>query len=122
MKYVSLLLISIFVFLGIEVVSAYDRTIKVPEPAYRSELMSEKWRALNCEEGVSETAYKKDMCGILAYHIDIQFLQERLDANDELVKDLQDRIKVLEQKIEEMKKEALKLNKGVNYGNRKQNK
>lgn len=97
MKYVQLLVISVLVFLSIEAVFAYDRAIKFPESA-KAELMSEKWRTMECENPAIYDKVKAEMCGVLAYSIDIQALQERLDANDIMIQELFDRIKVLEQK------------------------
>lgn len=121
MKYIQLFIISVLVFSMIEVVSAYDRAIKLPSSA-KTEMMSEKWKVMECENPLIYDKIKAEMCGVLAYQIDIQALQDQLDSNNAMIQELFDRIKVLEQKIEDMKKEALKLNKGVNYGNRKQNK
>ena len=119
MKYIQLFIISVLVFSMIEVVSAYDRAIKLP-PSAKTEMMSEKWKIMECENPLIYDKVKAEMCGVLAYQIDIQALQDQLDSNNAMIQELFDRIKTLEKRIEEMKKEALKLDKGVNYGNRKQ--
>lgn len=119
MKYIQLFIIAVLTFSMIEVVSAYDRAIKLP-PSAKAEMMSEKWKTMECENPLIYDKLKAEMCGVLAYQIDIQALQYQLDSNNVMIQELFDRIKTLEKRIEEMKKEALKIDKGVNYGNRKQ--